>query len=153
MHPLIADEEGSGVAAGLFTSGTWSPEATTALAMAIAAVIAGVLTFLDLDETFYVPSVTRPWFFPKVGWHLYLGIWWFGFVVINGVLAAILLVVAIATPGLKELPLLAAGAVVGVGYSALIRSKLLTYNDVPIGFEALYERLKGFVYRRKQSGR
>lgn len=111
----------------------------------IAGSTAALLTLFDLDRTFYIPTRTTE----KT--KLYL--WWWGFVLTNGLLAAALSV------GFASLNLLPAieqgwlrGIAVGVGFLAIIRAKLTTFRvqdrEVPFGPELLYEGAKEFVYKR-----
>src|SRR6266571_7651916 len=81
----------------------------------VAALTAGILTLLDLDRTFYIPSAT-----PQ---KLLLYVWWWGFVVANGLLAAILyfeLSVYEPFAGMQE-PV--AAFAIGLSYLAVLRLK------------------------------
>jgi hypothetical protein len=106
----------------------------------IAFLVAGLLTLFDLDTTFYIPRAVGP--------RVHLAIWWWGFVVVNGLLAACLYLLLKDHEPLKDTNPWAGAAYVGFGYLALVRLKLTTIRDVHIGPEAFYERLKEYVYRR-----
>lgn len=110
----------------------------------ISAGTAAVLTLFDLDRTFYIPARTQR--------KIVLYVWWFGFIVLNGVIAALLLAgLKDATPFKGMQPWVRAFTI-GLAYLAVIRAKVTTFSyqgrDVPFGPEALYEAAKSFVYRR-----
>ena len=108
--------------------------------ISIAFLIAGLLTLFDLDTTFYIPRAVGP--------RIHLAIWWWGFVVVNGLLAVCLYLILKEHEPLKDTNSWVGAAFVGLGYLALVRAKLTTIRDVHIGPEAFYERLKEYVYRR-----
>ena len=118
----------------------------TAWTCLIAGGLAGLITLLELDRTFYVPKKTSEW--------LKLQAWWWGFIVCNAVLAAgLFLIVGDLEAFAKQIesrPLRA--VLIGLGYLALIRLKIATVNiqdsQQSVGLEALYEGLKGFFYKR-----
>ncbi|NES25428.1 MAG: hypothetical protein F6K41_42650 [Symploca sp. SIO3E6] len=116
----------------------------------IAGSVAGLLTFFDLDRTFYIPS--------KIGqkWQFY--IWYWGFVLANGLLAVALYFALEGNSALTEefsalnnLPLWLRSFLIGVSYLAIIRLKFATIKigeqEVPFGIEAFYEAAKESVYR------
>lgn len=111
---------------------------------AIAGITAALLTLFDLDRTFYIPS--------HVPRKIRLNAWWWGFIVVNGLLAASLYRALSALEALQGLDPWLRAVSVGLGYLALIRAKLTTINlqgkDVPAGIEVLYEGAKAFVYKR-----
>src|SRR5262249_42657255 len=102
------------------------------------------LTLFDLDDTFHVPS--------KLNRRIALYAWWWGLVAVNGVLAGALCYVLSDFPTLLDLKPWARAMVVGMGYRALISAKITTIKldggSLPVGTEAFYEKIKGFVYRR-----
>ncbi len=112
----------------------------------LAAFLAGLLTYCDLDTQFDPPPSLNwgPW------WKLTLA-WWF-FVLANAALALVLYyalsqagVIPETNPWLKALG-------VGLGYSAAIRLKFTTLpingKDTPIGAEVVYEGLKNLIHKR-----
>jgi hypothetical protein len=102
--------------------------------------LAGCLTLFDLDEVFYVPERgAQKW---------WLRLWWWGFVLLNGVLAGGLYLVFREEDGLKDMNRWGRAVAVGLGYLALIRLKLTTIRDVPVGLEVFYEKAKAYVYKR-----
>jgi hypothetical protein len=111
----------------------------------IAGATAAVLTFFELDTTFYTPRRLRD--------RLRLYAWWFGFLVVNGALAALVYTVA---KGRFEVlstvdPWLGA-ILIGLGYLALVRTKVITFKregiDIPVGFEFLYEGVRRYFFGR-----
>jgi hypothetical protein len=102
--------------------------------------IAGTLTWFDLDETFYIPRAATQKF--------RLGCYWWGFVIANGALASFLYGALQEQELFKGMNHWARAAAVGFGYLALVRFKFTTVQNVPIGFEAFYEKFKRSVYRR-----
>jgi len=112
--------------------------------MTIAGITAGVLTLFDLDRTFYVPA--------SAGGRARLAFWWWGFILVNGLLAVGLYVSLATVEPFKGMEPIVRGLVIGIGYLALIRVKFTTFNfggqDVPFGLEALYDAARGFVYKR-----
>lgn len=115
--------------------------------VALAMIIAGLLTLFDLDDIFYVPKAAFGLKWIDACSRAKLFCWWWGFITGNAVLAGVLFLVL-----KKELWkdandwLAAAGA--GFGYLALVRMKFATIQDVPIGFELFYERAKKYVFKR-----
>lgn len=111
---------------------------------AIAGVVASVLTLFDLDLTFYVPS--------SGGQRFWLWVWWWGFVIANGVLAGLLELALVGVSPFSSMPWPVAPLAIGLAYLALLRLKLstFTYNNrqVPFGIDAVYEQAKQFVYKR-----
>jgi len=110
----------------------------------VAGATAAVLTLFDLDRIFYVPTVAKQ--------KAKLKIWWWSFILLNAMVAALLLVVFSDKEPLKSMPPWLRGLTAGLAYLAIIRAKFTTFTiqgrDVPFGFEALYEGAKSFVYRR-----
>jgi hypothetical protein len=111
---------------------------------ALATAVAAVVTFFELDRTFYVPPNAER---RRTLWAL-----WWAFVIGNGLLAGGLYLVVVSSGSMDSLdPWLRAGAV-GVGYLGLIRLKFGTFGfegkDVPFGFEFFYESAKAAVYKR-----
>ncbi len=112
----------------------------------IAGFTASILTLFDLDRTFYIPA--------KFEKKLVLYSWWWGFIVINGLLAAALLA-ALGNDILNNFNPFLRAVTVGIGYLAIIRAKLTTFSiqgtEVPFGFELAYEAAKSFAYKRINS--
>jgi len=110
----------------------------------VAFLLAGVLTWFDLDRTFYVPARAQQMR------RLYT--WWWAFIVGNGLLACGL------DLGVRDLEVFKSwtpwlrGLAIGAAYLAVIRVKFTTFEiggkPVPFGFELIYEGAKGFVYKR-----
>jgi hypothetical protein len=105
---------------------------------------AAVLTLFDLDRTFYVPARTQR--------KIVLYLWWCGFIFLNAVIAASLLVALKDAAPFKSMQPWTRAFVVGLVYLAVIRAKVTTFSyqgrNVPFGPEALYEAAKSFVYKR-----
>jgi hypothetical protein len=110
----------------------------------VTGVTAALLTLFDLDRIFYVPA--------KVQRKLSLYVWWWSFVVINGLLAILLYFIVKDLDGFKDMNGWLKAVVIGIGYLALIRLKFTTFNfqdkEVPFGIEAFYEAGKAFVFKR-----
>src|SRR5258706_12683431 len=110
----------------------------------VAGIISSVLTLFDLDRTFYIPQ--------RVQSKITLYLWWWGFIVINGVLAGLLYTSVGNMESLKTYPSLLRAGAVGIGYLTIVRLKFTTFNirgtDVPAGFELFYEAAKNFAYKR-----
>jgi hypothetical protein len=111
---------------------------------AIAGLAAAALTLFDLDRTFYIPSG------PSL--RLQRLVWWWGFVVLNGSLAAGLYGVLADSDVLKGVNSTVRAAAIGIGYLGLVHLKFTTFSlggkDVPFGFDALYEAARAFFYKR-----
>jgi len=71
-------------------------------------VTSALLTLFDLDRTFYVPSNTRR--------KLSLYTWWWSFVAVNGLLAALLYPILRELQALTGIPPLLRAAVGGITY-------------------------------------
>ena len=110
----------------------------------VAALTAGILTLLDLDRTFYIPSAT-----PQ---KVLLYLWWWGFVVANGVLAGTLYAELRLYDPFSAIQEPVGAFAVGLSYLAILRLKFSTFTfggkDVPFGVEAFYNAIKEFVYKR-----
>ena len=110
----------------------------------IAGLVAALLTYFDIDRTFYIPAKTQE--------KAILGIWLFGFPLVNGILASLLYTVVGGMEGFAGVPKWLASLLVGIGYLAIVRLKLATVKvqdqEVPFGIELLYDAAKDFVYRR-----
>lgn len=108
----------------------------------IAFLVASALTLFDLDRTFYVPNNAQQ----KV--RLYC--WWWGFVLLNGGLAAAVYA-GVQASLLVEWPAWARAIVVGITYLAVLRAKLTTFEyqgrEIPFGPELLYEQAKGYAFK------
>ena len=120
--------------------------APVALPVLLAALIAGVLTYLDLDTVFDEP--------PRLSWGPWfrLVVPWWGFVLVNAVLAVALYFVLKETAYFKTIDPWAIALWVGFGYPALVRLKFTTLSlngkAIPIGVDTVYERLKDFINKR-----
>jgi hypothetical protein len=111
----------------------------------LAGVLAGALTLLDLDERFYVPHVTAE----KVK----LQLWWWDYVLGNALLAGALYVyLSHHSQRFQDMDEWLRALVVGLGYLALVRLKLTTFQHkgqtIPFGAEVFYNQAKSAVYRR-----
>lgn len=110
----------------------------------LAAGVASLLTLFDLDRTFYLPR--------KVEKKILLRVWWWGFILANGVLASLFDLFLRQTEALGGTDPLFAGLGVGLAYLTLIRLKLTTFTvqgkEIPAGLELVYEGAKEFVYKR-----
>jgi hypothetical protein len=110
----------------------------------IAGLVATLLTFFDLDRTFYIPSKTQE--------KTQLRVWLLSFPLANGILASLLYTVVGGMEGFSGVPKWLASLIVGVGYLAIVRLKLATVKvqdqEVPLGIELFYDAAKEFVYRR-----
>ncbi len=108
---------------------------------------AALLTLFDLDRTFYVPA--------KVHQKIALYTWWFGFILINGVLAVLLYQIAGNIEALTSVNVYLKAVAFGLGYLAIVRIKFATFtfqgNQMPFGLEAFYDAGKGFVFKRINS--
>ena len=106
--------------------------------------MAGLLTFVDLDRTFYVPSAVA-----EKG---KLWAWWWFFVGANGALAAGLYGLVRDAASFEALDPWWRALLTGAAYPALVRSKLTTLRlegqSVPFGVEALFEAVREAVYKR-----
>jgi hypothetical protein len=120
----------------------------TACQVGLAGILAGVLTYCDLDTVFDEPPRSlewRPWF--------WLRAWWWGFVLANAVLAgALYSVLREHEHYFKDMDPWLAALLAGGGYTALVRLQFTTLpmngKDSPIGIETFYEGLKSLVHRR-----
>jgi hypothetical protein len=110
----------------------------------VAGITGGSLTLFELDRVFYVPRNTAE----KT--RLYL--WWWGFVLANAALAFGFCTWFRTQDSVKSLDPILRGLALGASYLALVRLKIATVtvnnNETPVGFEALYEAAKLFVYKR-----
>lgn len=110
----------------------------------IAFITAALLTFFDLDKTFYIPS--------KVDLKVLLYSLLFGFPIANGAIATAIYLGFKNDPRLQQFHPGVVSLCFGLGYLALIRLKLTTIQlegkEVPFGIELFYEGAKSAVYRR-----
>lgn len=110
----------------------------------IAFITAALLTFFDLDKTFYIPS--------KVDLKVLLYSLLFGFPIANGAIATAIYLSFKNDPRLQQFHPGVVSLCFGLGYLALIRLKLTTIQlegkEVPFGIELFYEGAKSAVYRR-----
>jgi hypothetical protein len=117
-----------------------------ALYPSIAGVIAGILTYADLDTVFDAPPHRLRW---GPWWRLLA--WWWGFVLVNAGLA-VALFYGLRETYFKDLNPWIGPFVAGFGYPALIRLQWTTLplngKNTPIGIETGYEAAKNLVHRR-----
>lgn len=111
--------------------------------LAIAGLIAALLTFLEIDRKFRFPDSIR-----KRG---ALNLWWWGFVAGNAALAALLYPLAIQVEWIHKMPYVIRGAFVGVGYLSIVRQKFMTTpskqaEGAPVGIEYVYDSVKKTVH-------
>lgn len=110
----------------------------------IAGLTAALLTYFDLDRTFYIPAKTRQ------KYQLYS--WLLGFPLTNGALATLFYIAFVDDPSLKDINPWLRAFLLGVGYLAVVRLKVSTLRvgteEVPLGPELLYDTARDFVYRR-----
>ena len=110
----------------------------------VAGITAALLTLFDLDRTFYVPS--------RVQRKVVLYLWWWGFILANALLAALLYRITSDVDVLKGIHPSLRAIIVGISYLAFIRIKFTTFNfqgkEIPFGLEVLYEAGKGYVFKR-----
>jgi hypothetical protein len=109
-----------------------------------AALTAGAFTFFDLDRTFYVPK--------RVEGKARLRALWFGFILVNALLAAGLYRLVRHSSELSGLDPNIRAIVTGAAFVGLVRLKLATIpyegRQIPFGFEILYDLAKTATYRR-----
>lgn len=121
-------------------AGTWQD----AWPYVVAATFAGILTLFDLDRIFYIPS--------SVGRKLELRCWWWGFILANALLAALLYGLVKEQAPLKDIAEGFRSSLVGLGYLALVRIKFTTFpgqgQDVVLGLEPAYEGVKRYFFKR-----
>ncbi len=112
----------------------------------IAGVLAGALTYFDLDTVFDSPPQTLQW-----GPWLRLRAWWWGFVLVNALLAGVLFF-AFRGTYLKDLNPWLGACVAGAGYTALVRLQFTTLpingKNTPLGIATFYEGVKSLVHKR-----
>ncbi len=89
--------------------------------IALAAALAGVLTYCDLAAVFDPPPRGLPWQ-PR----LRLAAWWWAFILANAVLAVLLFQALRGREPFKDWDQYLAAAAVGAGYTALVRLKFAT---------------------------
>jgi hypothetical protein len=110
----------------------------------LASAVAGSVTVLDLDRTFYVPASAKQ--------RRRLWAWWWAFVLLNAILAGIAFQALRGLNPFNEWNEWGSAAVVGFTYLALVRLKFSTFSfqgqDVPFGLEFFYESAKEAVFRR-----
>lgn len=110
----------------------------------IAGITAALLTYFDLDRTFYIPEKTRQKF------QLYA--WLLGFPLANGLLAIAFYFALEDDAMMQNLSPWLRSLTIGFGYLAFVRLKISTLEvgneEVPLGPELFYETARNFVYRR-----
>lgn len=135
------------------------PEPATTLALTSGSVVlaalpyfvsgffAGILTYCDLDAVFNGPT-------PKMNWwpRLNLRVLWWGFVIANSGLAALLLFVLNSQGYFKNWNQWVAAVLIGFSYTALVRLKLTSIKTADgtvqnLGFELFYEKIRNSVLK------
>ncbi|MEM1369053.1 MAG: hypothetical protein AAGG02_13760 [Cyanobacteria bacterium P01_H01_bin.15] len=111
----------------------------------IAFSIAGFVTYLEVDRTFYFPE--------KLNKRAWLYFWICLFVMGNGGLAVVLYITLVTEFNLfSDWSRWSRAAVVGAGYLALARQKFTSYSteasEFPLGFELVYQLANQAVYKR-----
>ena len=105
---------------------------------------AALLVLFDLDRTFYIPSRARH--------RLVLYGWWFGFVLVNAILAVLFYRMIGDLDALNSLNVYLRAVIFGIGYLAIVRLRFATFSyqgtDVSFGLEAFYDAGRAFVFRR-----
>jgi hypothetical protein len=123
------------------------PDLVPALPYVVSGVLAGGLTYCDLDAVFDAP----PRSMKRTQWFA-LRAWWWGFILANAGLAAILYFALNSLEYFKSWNPYLAALFVGASYTALVRLQFTTIklngNATPLGFETLYEAVKGVIHRR-----
>jgi hypothetical protein len=106
----------------------------------ITAVVAGIVTYLEVDQVFSIPAGSPG----RWGTRGIIAC----FVGLNCILAVglyALLRHASALSGVEEW---LSGLLVGAGYLSLVRLKFATVNNQPFGFEFFYDQAQRFAYKR-----
>jgi hypothetical protein len=111
----------------------------------VAGLVAGLLTLIELDRTFYVPEHTKG--------KIRLWAWWWGFIVANGLLAAAIDLAVRDSDQLRGVSWVVRGLGLGAAYLAVVRLKFATFQypgnaEVAFGPEAAYEAAKAFVFKK-----
>ena len=108
-----------------------------------AAIIAALFVLVDLDQ-FYTPKKLLP--------RLQILAWKYGWVIGNAILAGIVYTLSANTAPLTNLDIPLRMIIIGLGYLAVVQSKIGTipFNEArqPLGLELGYDSIKQFVYRR-----
>jgi hypothetical protein len=115
--------------------------------LVIAAATAALLTYLEISRKFRFPEAI-----PHRG---KLFTWWYGFVIVNGGLAALLYPLAIQADWIHKMPPVLRGFAIGVGYLSIVRQKFMTApskeksdEGAPVGIEYVYEAVKREVHEQ-----
>lgn len=110
----------------------------------IAVVTAGVVTFLDVDNTFYIPD--------KVEKRLQLWSLVLSFVLANGLLAGCSYWALKDSSLVKDLPEWGKSLAIGLSYLSLVKQKFANIStggsEEPFGLEFFYNSAKYSVYKR-----
>lgn len=106
----------------------------------VAALVAGIVTYLEMDKVFFVPRKSPG------RW----SIWGISavFVLVNAGLATALFALVGRAGLLTDVEPWLLGLIVGASYLGLVRSKFATFNGQAFGFEYLYELAKESAYVR-----
>jgi len=109
----------------------------------ISALVSALLTFSDLDRTFYIPK-------SSVEKRINIYLWFSGFILLNSGLAMCFYAGVKDISSLQNMPAWLVGMGSGVSYLALVRSKFTTIkineSEIPFGIDLFYESVKGIVY-------
>ena len=112
----------------------------------LAACVTCALTWLEIDQTLYVPPNTQR--------RTFIRMCILTFIAVNGILSAGLYFLFVDNPGLQSFspPFRALG--LGLAYPALVRVKFTTLKiegkEVSVGLDAIYENIKNSLYKRIQ---
>lgn len=112
----------------------------------IAAVVASLLTFFDMDRTFYIPN--------NINSKTRLYSLFILFILSNGMLASLLYIALQdeVIPNVSSFPKWLNSLLVGIGYLAIVRVKFATLyfneQEIPLGLELLYNSAKYAINKR-----
>jgi|GEM_PF-2917301 len=106
----------------------------------IAAGVAGAVTYLEMDQVFFVPKKSPGRWGIRAAWA--------SFVLTNSLLAIALYAILHKAGALSDLDAWARGLLIGAAYLSLVRLKFATLNEQSFGFEFFYELAKKFAYKR-----
>lgn len=113
------------------------------IASVAAGLVAGIVSAIDLERDLYIPR-RRP---PLSGAALAAG-----FVTLHVVLAVLLVWSRVGGDFVNQLSAPLRGLVLGIGYLAVLRSKIYTLHtakgEIDVGPEEVYDKLRGFFYSR-----
>ncbi len=114
----------------------------------LSALVSSLLTFSDLDRTFYIPK-------SSIWKRIEIYTWFSGFILLNALLAMCFYAAVKDIPNLQNTPVWLVGMGSGASYLALVRIKLTTIkineSEIPVGIDLFYESVRGFVYKHINS--